>query len=102
MKEAADGVHLLYELVKKAHGLPIRPVKSPYIFSSDDTVCFVFEGTERGRRGVNEFKICSNSALYEAGHRSKYFKGENQPFNGMRVKLTFTFSVQLVLNYTTF
>ena len=44
MKDAPMGVKMLYDMVSKAHGnLPVIPIKTQYIYSSDDTVMYVFE-----------------------------------------------------------
>ena len=45
MKDAPKGVKMLYDMVSKARGnLPVIPIKTQYIYSSDDTVMYVFEG----------------------------------------------------------
>ena len=45
MKDAPVGVKILYDMVSKSHGnLPVILIKTQYIYSSDDTVMYVFEG----------------------------------------------------------
>ena len=45
MNNAPMGVKMLYDMVSKAHGnLPVIPIKTQYIYLSDDTVMYAFEG----------------------------------------------------------
>ena len=38
-------IKMLYDMASKAHGnLPVIPIKTPYIYSSADTIIYVFEG----------------------------------------------------------
>ena len=77
-------------MVSKAHGnLPVIPIKTQYIYLSDDTVMYVFE-----RKGKDNdlFRLVSSKTLKHAGSNSKYQSDDSNMMNGMRVKLTFTFS----------
>ena len=90
MKDAPIGVKMLYDMVSKAHGnLPVIPIKTQYIYLSDDTVMYVFE-----RKGKDNdlFRLVSSKTLKHAGSNSKYQSDDSNMMNGMRVKLTFTFS----------
>ena len=93
-----NGVKMLYKLIRNAYNnLPIIPVKPQYIFSTDDTVVYAFEGL-----GTKEekFRLVSVKSKRNAGSRSVYNLDENKAMNGLRVKLTFTFSAIVpVLQY---
>ena len=45
MKDVPVGIKMLYDMASKAHeNLPVIPIKTPYIYSSADTIIYVFEG----------------------------------------------------------
>ena len=90
MKDAPKCIKMLYDMVSKAHGnLPVIPIKTQYIYSSDDTVMYVFEGKGKDK---DVFRLVSSKALKHAGTNSKYQSDDSNMMNGMRVKLTFTIS----------
>ena len=77
MKDAPIDGKMLYDVVSKAHGnLSVIPIKTQYIYSSDDTVMYVFEGKR---------------ALKRTGTNSKYQSDDKNMMSGMKVKLTLTF-----------
>ena len=85
MKDAPTGVKMLYDMVSKAHGnLPVIPIKTQYIYSSDDTVMYVFEGKGKDK---DLFRLVSSKALKHAGTNSKYQSDDSNMMNGMRVNL---------------
>ena len=89
INQASDGVKMLYRMVRKAYDdLPIRPVKPQYLYSTDDTICYVFEG--KGEKEL-PFRLVSSLSLENAGTRSRYKKDDSKAMNGLRVKFTFTF-----------
>ena len=68
--ETPKGVQLIYNLISKTYGdLPIIPVLPCMIFSTDDTVNYIYEG--EGKK-EDVFRLVSNNALKTAGVRSKY------------------------------
>ena len=70
MNNAPMGVKMLYDMVSKAHGnLPVILIKTQYIYSSDDTVMYVFEGKGKDK---DLFRLVSSKALKHAGTRSKF------------------------------
>ena len=70
MKDAPVGVKMLYDMVSKAHGnLPAIPIKTHYIYSSDDTAMYVLE--VKGKEN-DLFRLVSSKALKHAGTRSKF------------------------------
>ena len=69
MEDAPIGVRMMYTLTQKAlGGIPIRPIKPCYLFSTDDTVVYTFEG-----KGDKEtyFRLCSKNSTTSAGYSSK-------------------------------
>lgn len=67
----------------------IFAVKSQYIFSTDDTVVYIYEGSSRKE---SNFKLVGSSAAYSSGVRAKYNHDDSNMMTGMRIKMTFTFS----------
>ena len=60
----------VYDMVSKAHGnLPAIPIKTHYIYSSDDTAMYVLE--VKGKEN-DLFRLVSSKALKHAGTRSKF------------------------------
>ena len=65
-KTAPISVHMMYKMTSKALGsIPIRPVKPCYVFSTDNTVIYTFEG--KGEKDT-VFRLCSTSSSASAGH----------------------------------
>ena len=77
-------------MISKVNGdLPIRPVRPELIFSTDDTVNYIFEG----KGTVNDcFRLVGTKALQSGGTRSKYKNDDSNHMCGLRVKITYTFS----------
>ena len=91
LKEVDSDTRQLYNMVKLAtNNLPISPIKSHYVFSTDDTVVYVFEGMKN--RKDSKFKLVSSTSAYTSGVRAKYNHEDSNLMNGMRLKMTFTFS----------
>ena len=45
MKDVPVGIKMLYDMASKVHGnLPVIPIKTQHIYSSTDTIMYVFEG----------------------------------------------------------
>ena len=87
-KTAPVGVRILYEMTSKAlGGIPIRPVKPCYVFSTDDTVLYIFEG--KGEKD-SVFRLCSTSGTTSAGHVTKDKIDDSCKMKGLRLKMTFT------------
>lgn len=88
----SEGAKLLLDLVSEANdGLPVCPIKPQYCFSTDDTVQYVFEGTER--QWFTDFFLSSKKSLAEKGVQSQYQTVLSTPnMHGLRMKHTFTFS----------
>ena len=90
MTKAPVGVRMMYNLTHEALGnIPIRPVKPCYIFSTDDSVVYIFEG--KGDKEIN-FRLCSKVSTTSASHSSKYKIDDSSKMKGLRVKMTFIFS----------
>ena len=60
-----------------------------YIFSTDDTTEYIFDGAkDKG----SKFLLATKSSIKKRGTSAIYTLDESKSMNGMRVKLTFTFS----------
>ena len=45
INQVSDGIEILYRITRKAYDdLSIRPVKPQYLYSTDDTIYYVFKG----------------------------------------------------------
>jgi hypothetical protein len=80
---------LLYDLVQDALGVSVYPVKPEYIYSTDDTTCYIFEGKVNGQ---DKWTLVTNESIRNSGTNAVYRVDDSKIMNGMRVKLTFTFS----------
>ena len=89
MREASTGVKQLYNIVVDYYNLPVFPIKPQYIFSSDDTVVYTYEGK---RKDSDEFRLVARKSLNVAGTSANYMHDDSNHICGMRVKLTFAFS----------
>ena len=90
LKKVDSDTRQLYNMVRLAtNNLPVYPIKSHYVMSTDDTVVYVYEGTGRKE---STFKLVGANSAYSSGVRSKYNLDESKMMNGMRLKMTFTFS----------
>ena len=80
---------MMYKMVRESYGnVDIFPIKPKYIFSTDDTVVYIFEGYTEDN---DKFMLVRNKALIYCGNQSKP-PTDNYMMQGMRVKLTFSFS----------
>ncbi len=76
--------------VSKAWGdSPVFPVKPAYIYSTDETTQYAYEGTriEKGK-----FVLVTKKSVAKSGTQALYNCDDNKSMSGMRLKLTFTFS----------
>ena len=76
--------------VSKAFGdRPVLPVKPAYIYSTDETTNYAYEGTrtEKGR-----FVLVTKKSVAKSGTQAVYNCDDNKSMSGMRLKCTFTFS----------
>ena len=90
MKVADEGVLLLYKLVSKLYNnLPILLVKPELLFSTDDTVNYIYDGLGNDK---DEFRLVTSKTIAKSGTRSRYAIDESKHICGMRVKLPYTFS----------
>ena len=61
MKDAPVGVKTLYDMVSKVHGnLPVIPIKTQFVYSSNDPVMYLFEGK---RKDNDLFRLVSSKTL---------------------------------------
>jgi hypothetical protein len=87
-----DGAAKLKELVSEAlGGLPLSCVQPEFMTSTDDTVAYVFAGTQP--KGGSMWKLVKTADLEGRDCRSIYQKVDSQSnMCGFRIKLTFTFN----------
>lgn len=100
--KVSPGAQKMIDLVKKANnGAEVRCVQPQYIFSTDDTTQYIFEGADKHGNGT--WRLCNPDDLAEKGTRGLYENTDVNNMNGFRVKHTFTFSAagQLAPFYTT-
>ena len=85
-----NGVKLMYNLVCKCNkNLPMIPLRPEYVYSSDDTTTYCYEG-----KGENKasFVLVGSNTMTKSGTRSRYAQEDSNHMCGLRVKLTYTFS----------
>jgi hypothetical protein len=87
MQEADPKTCVLYDLVAKASGVPVVPVKPPLQSSTDESTKYIFEGVQQHE---DSFKLVSNESLKSRDTRSLYTLNELADMSGMRVKLLHT------------
>ena len=81
---------MMYKIIRESYGnFNILLIKPQYIFSTDDTVVYIFEGCAEDN---DKFTLVSKKLLKYCGNQSKYTLPNNCMMQGMRVKLTFSFS----------
>ena len=70
MKVADEGVSLLHKLVYNLYNnLHILPVKLEIMFSTDDTVNYIYDGQGNDN---DEFQLVASKSISKAGKRSRY------------------------------
>ena len=90
LESASIRTRALYELTRRARGgAPIWAVKPQLLFSTDDTTTFIFDGKD-GKKG--KWVFASDTAVKNRGTSSIYRQEKVNIMNGLRVKVTFTFS----------
>lgn len=89
LKNVDAKCRLLYDMVQDALGVSVYPVKPEYIYSTDDTTCYIFEGKVDGQ---DKWTLVTNESIRNSGTNAIYRVDDSKIMNGMRVKLTFTFS----------
>ena len=90
MKVADEGVSLFYKLVSKLYNnSPILPVKPELLFSTEDTVNYIYDGLDNDK---DESRLVASKSIAKSGTRSRYTIDESKHMCCIRVKLTYTFS----------
>jgi hypothetical protein len=91
LERASEGAKKFYKMVQDAYGgdVPLSVVKPQNTLSSDDTVTFAFAGTEKKEAA---WRLVGARSLGKAGTNSKYQRDDSGYLNGLRVKITYTFS----------
>ena len=90
LENASFQTRALYELVRRARGgAPIWAIRPQLLFSTDDTTAYIFDG-KAGKEG--KWVFASDTAIRNRGTQSIYRQEKVNMMNGVRVKVTFTFS----------
>ncbi|EJK46578.1 hypothetical protein THAOC_34754 [Thalassiosira oceanica] len=89
LKTMPNSTRLLTDMVSIAWGCPVFPVDPRFLFSTDDTTEYTFEGVKGDE---HQFVLTSTASAAKRGTSSVYTTDTSNAFKGMRVKLTFTFS----------
>lgn len=89
LKTLPSSTRLLSDMVSIAWGCPVFPINPAYLFSTDDTTEYTYEGV-KGEEP--KFVLTSTASAAKRGTHSVYMTDTSNAFKGMRVKLTFTFS----------
>jgi len=82
-------VVMLMNMVSDALGTAVFPILPQYIYSTDDTTEYIYEGT---KHSTPKFVLTTKKSISEKGTKSVHRVEDNKSMCGMRVKLTFTFS----------
>eukprot|EP00957_Ditylum_brightwellii_P031981 2424745-Ditylum_brightwellii.AAC.1 len=65
MRLASEGVQMMHKMLSAAYGnLPLFYIKLKYIFSTDNTAIYIYEG--KGTES-DKFRLVSSSGLKQAG-----------------------------------
>eukprot|EP00984_Skeletonema_dohrnii_P032677 scaffold27202_cov108-Skeletonema_dohrnii-CCMP3373.AAC.2 len=90
LEKASFRTRALYELMRRARGgAPIWVVRPDLLFSTDDTTAYIFDG-KAGKEG--KWVLASDRGVKNSGTSSIYRTEKVNMMNGIRVKITFTFS----------
>jgi hypothetical protein len=90
LKSLQPETRMLYDWVCRARsGVPCYPIHPDLTFSTDESTEFIFEGSSNKQ---DKFLLVSRESLKRKGTNSIYQIDNSNKMNGMRVKLTWTFS----------
>jgi hypothetical protein len=79
----------LVDAVSASWGTHIVPVRPELIISTDDTTEYIFEGT---KDVAPKLVLATKSSILKRGTNAIYRPEDSKAMNGMRVKLTFSFT----------
>ena len=90
IRKASIGVKKLHKVVTKIYyNLPVFPIHSDLILSTDDTVNYIFEGKGSDN---GSFRLISSKENTNSVTRSNYKNEDTNNICGLRVKINYTFS----------
>jgi len=89
MKNLPEDTTMMMDMMSRVFGCPVYPVRPEYIFSSDETTEYIYEGT---KTKTDQFVLTSKKSIAKRATSSLFRVQNDKSMNGMRVKLTFTFS----------
>ena len=89
LKKLPKSTQRLVDAVSASWGTHIVPVRPELIISTDDTTEYIFEGT---KDVAPKFVLATKSSILKSGTNAIYRPEDSKAMNGMRVKLTFSFT----------
>jgi hypothetical protein len=89
IKTMPESTKMLLEMVSAAWGTSVCPVLPELIVSTDDTTEYIFDQTKDDQP---KFVLTTKSSIGKQGTNALYCVEDSKSMNGMRVKLTFTFT----------
>ena len=76
MRVADEGINLLYKSVSEFYNnLPTLPVKPELVFSTDDTVNYIYDGFGNNK---DEFRLVASNEILKTGTRFRYSIDESK------------------------
>lgn len=91
MQQLPESTRLLYDLVRSSSGTHVIVIHPGLVINTDETTEYIFEGT-LSEAEKDLFRLVSKKSLAERGTNSIYNLNEGNDMNGMRVKMTHTFT----------
>ena len=89
LKRLPKSTQRLVDAVSASWGTHIVPVRPELIISTDDTTEYIFEGT---KDVAPKFVLATKTSILKRGTSAIYRPEDSKAMNGMRVKLTFSFT----------
>ena len=90
LKRLDEDAQTLYDMASEARGIAVVPVKPQNLWSIDDTYFWKFGGLSN----LNDKpKLMMKDSVKASGSESVWTLDEGNDFNGIRVSMTFAFSV---------
>ncbi len=85
-----DATRKLYNFVTDFFGTPVYPVQPWLLYSTDDTMEYIYDGT---KKAYVPYVLPTGTLMSKRGMHAVYKCKDDKSMSGMHVKLTFTFSV---------
>ncbi len=89
LKSLPDATRKLYDLVTDFFGTPLYPVQLWLLYSTDDTMEYIYDGT---KKAYFPYVLTTGTSISKRGMDAVNKCEDDKSMSGMHVKLTFTFS----------